>query len=101
MIIIELYIYYIISSFIHELGHFITLKLFGVKVTRFSIGNFFHFNIGKLKLSPIILTAFIEFPSKEFSKLTLAPKLIIISSGALMNLLTYFLFPENKILHYS
>lgn len=64
MIIIKLYVYYIISAFIHELGHFITLKLFGVKVTRFSIGNFFHFNIGKLKLSPIILTAFIEFSKR-------------------------------------
>lgn len=71
MIIIKLYAYHIISVFIHELGRFVTLELFGVKVSGFS--------------------------NKEFSELKLVPKLIIISSGALMNLLTCLLFPENKI----
>lgn len=98
MTIIKLYVYYIISAFIHEFGHFITLKLFGIKVTRFSMGNFFYLNIGKIKISPIILKASIEFSNKEFSELKLVHKLIIISSGALMNVLTYLLFPESKMI---
>jgi regulator of sigma E protease len=90
---------------IHELGHFVTAKLFGVKVLEFGIGyppKLFGFKRGETEytLNLLPLGGFVrllgeEDPSDPRSLAALAAwkRLIVMGSGAFMNLiLAIFLF---------
>ena len=93
------YIFFIIISILHELGHFIALKFFKVKVDRIVIGNVIYKKIKKIRLSPIVLTCYIDFSSKGYEKLNLFAKLIIIISGPLMNFIIFILLPKEQVVY--
>lgn len=98
---LKLYLSYILIIFLHELGHYFALKSFNITVTQVLIGNAFYIRLRRIKISPIVLTAHVEFSKRQFNELTILPKLIIISSGSLINLLIFFLFPVHQsILRY-
>lgn len=88
------YIAFAVILILHELGHYIALKIFRVEINQIVIGNVLHLKIKKLKLSPIVLTCYVDFSMEDYEKLNLVSKLIIISSGPLMNFLIVLLLPK-------
>ena len=95
-----------IMIFIHELGHFITAKRFGVLVHEFSIGmgpKIFSFGKGETKYSLRLLPlgGFVKLEGendleendnpRSFSNLKPIKRIIVLISGAFMNVLLGFL----------
>lgn len=101
---------------IHELGHFLTAKYFGVKVDEFGIGyppkiiGFKHrgtlYSINAIPIGGFVKLS--DDPNEkkpnDFSQQKIYKRIIILSSGAIINLLfpiilfsTMFLFPHNQI----
>jgi regulator of sigma E protease len=87
--------------FIHELGHYIFAKLFGVKVPYFAIGfgkkiyQFSKWNTEfSLRLIPI--GGFVEIDQESeqagFVRLHLFKKIVILAGGVLFNIILAFLF---------
>jgi membrane-associated protease RseP (regulator of RpoE activity) len=81
---------------LHELGHYISLKIFRVEINQIVIGNILSLKIRKLKLSPIVLSCHVDFSMEDYEKLNLISKLIIIISGPLMNFFLVFLLPNHE-----
>ena len=92
--------------FIHELGHFITAKRFGVLVHEFAIGmgpKLFSFGKGETKYSIRVLPigGYVKLEGeneiekndnpRSFSNLTPLKRIIVLISGALMNVLLGFI----------
>lgn len=91
--------------FIHELGHFMTAKLCGVKVNEFAIGMgpaIFKFKkkdtLYALRLFPIGGYCAMEGEDTEsnskdaFSQKSVFKRIIIVASGAIMNIILAFIF---------
>ena len=95
-----------IMIFLHELGHFITAKRFGVLVHEFSIGmgpKIFSFGKGETKYSLRLLPlgGFVKLEGendleendnpRSFSNLKPLKRIVVLFSGAFMNILLGFL----------
>jgi len=107
-----LYFLLFISIFLHELGHYITSKVFRVPIYIFSIGNgplVFSINFlethFQLRLFP--LSGYIYNDEYSFNKLLLLKKYIIILSGVLTNGLLFLIslalilkFDTNSLKYY-
>ncbi|WP_068268194.1 site-2 protease family protein [Caviibacter abscessus] len=77
---------------LHELGHFLTAKYFGLNIREFSIGmgpKIWSYGIYKLRLLP--LGGYVSIEDEEFDKITNLKKLIILKAGIFMNILTCFI----------
>jgi len=100
---------------IHELGHFLTAKYFGVKVDEFGIGYppkiiGFKYKGTLYSINAIPIGGFVKLSDNpneknpnDFSQQKILPRIIILSSGALINLLfpillfsTMFLLPHDQ-----
>ncbi len=90
--------------FIHEFGHFITAKKFGIKVNEFSIGmgpSIFKTQKGETKYSLRLLPigGFVGLEGEDgdsedpraFSKKSPLKRIIVLSAGVIANILTGFL----------
>ena len=107
MIYINLLIIFIVLIFIHELGHYTAARLFGIKVTDFSIGfgktllSFTDKNNTKWKISLIPLGGYVKIKGLEsilqnldkkdneidsFGSLNLFQKYIILVAGSFFNI---------------
>ena len=112
MIYINLLIIFIFLIFIHELGHYIAARIFGVKVTDFSIGfgkpifSFIDKHNTNWKFSLIPLGGYVRIKGLEnlfsqqkilnydqdsFLSLNLYKKIIILIAGSLFNILSAWL----------
>lgn len=87
LVILSLYIGYIDQLFImccsliiHEIGHLIFIKLFKVKIKGFSLSIFG----GSLNID-----------KTDFNKINNTKKILIYSSGVLLNLFFYLIFKDN------
>jgi len=89
--------------FVHELGHFATAKLSGIRVNEFALGmgpRLFHFQKGEtqyaLRLLPIGGFVSMEGENDDsddpraFSKARVANRILVVAAGALMNLVLGF-----------
>lgn len=92
----EIFIFFIlmyISVFLHELGHFLSSKIFNIKVYEFSIGLgsiFYKFNLEETNFyfKNLPLGGYISYSDDEVFKLTIVKEWIIILSGVFINFLT-------------
>jgi regulator of sigma E protease len=112
MIYINLLIIFLLIIFIHELGHYFAARLFGAKVTDFSIGfgktiyQFTDKNMTKWKISLIPLGGYVkikgldnvfqnqkkkEYELDSFRSLTLIKKIIILLAGSIFNIISAWL----------
>lgn len=107
----EIFIFFIlmyISVFLHELGHFLSSKIFSIKVHEFSIGLgsvFYKFNFKETNFyfKNLPLGGYISYSDEDVSKLSIVKEWIIILSGVFMNLLTgiiYLSLAYNKNIFY-
>ena len=113
MLIIPILTFLII---IHELGHFLTAKYFGVKVDEFGIGYppkiiGFKYKQTLYSINAIPIGGFVKLSDNpneknpnDFSQQKISNRIIILSSGALINLIfpiilfsTMFLLPHDQI----
>lgn len=109
----EIFIFFIlmyISIFLHELGHFLSSKIFNIKVYEFSVGLgsiFCKFNLEETNFyfKNLPLGGYISYSDDEVFKLSIFKEWIIILSGVLINFLTGIIslsFAYNKnIFHIS
>ncbi len=96
---LKYYIFLVINLILHEIGHFLALKIFKINIEYIVIGNGLYLKIKKIKISPIILTCHIEFLIKEYKKLNLIKRLIIIISGPLVNFIIFVSLPNEYIVY--
>lgn len=94
MIIIKLYLLFSLLVILHEMAHYIFIKINKVVISSIEIGNLIHLKIGKLKLSPFIFSGNIIFDVHKFNSLSLSRKAIILLSGLTSTLIIYFLVPS-------
>ncbi|SFS70242.1 site-2 protease family protein [Paenibacillus sp. BC26] len=86
-----------LSIFIHELGHYITIRMFGIKVHEFVVGTSYKlikFNFRETKFSIGINPfggGYVANEHKDFEKLSLLKKLIIISAGIILNFVCFII----------
>ena len=84
-IIITFYLLYALTVTLHELFHYITGKIIGLKNLEIYIGeSFFRINIKKVHFSPLITNGYVEFDYIECSKKKI---IFFYLSGSLANLL--------------
>lgn len=92
----EIFIFFIlmyISVFLHELGHFLSSKIFNIKVYEFSIGLgsiFYKFNLEETNFyfKNLPLGGYISYSDDEVFKLSIVKEWMIILSGVFINFLT-------------
>ncbi len=105
MLIVIAVLLFCLIVFIHEMGHFITAKLCGIQVNEFALGmgpRLFHFKKGEttysLRLLPIGGFCAMEGENgdsenpRAFGNKPVWKRLIVVSAGAIMNLLLGFVF---------
>lgn len=93
--------YYLVFAsllILHEFGHYMAIKICKVKIYKMVIGNMFYLNVKNFKLSPIILSCYVDFSEEDYNRLNLVWKLIIIAAGPFMNLLFALLSPNKYII---
>lgn len=93
LVLFSLYIGYfkyllimLICLLIHEVAHIILIKLFKVKITKFSLS---------------LCGGLLEIDNHEFDNLSIIKKVIIYSSGIIVNLLLYILFNDSLFGKYN
>lgn len=104
MTVITALVIFGVLIFVHELGHFVTAKLFGVKVHEFSLGmgpaifkkkkEETDYSIRLLPIGGYVKLEGEDFASDDeraFNKCHPAKRIIILMSGAFMNVLVGFL----------
>lgn len=95
----EIFVFFVlmyISVFLHELGHFISSKIFNIKVYEFSVGLgsiFCRFNLKETNfyLKNLPLGGYISYSDDDVFKLSIVKEWIIILSGVLINFLTFII----------
>jgi len=111
MIYINLLIVFIIIVFVHELGHYLSARLFKAKITDFSIGfgkplfQYMDKNGTNWKISPIPLGGYVKIKGLDtifqknqdleeqgsFQSLKLFQKIIILIAGSVFNIISAWL----------
>ena len=93
LVLFSLYIGYfkyllimLICLLIHEIAHIIFIKLFKIKITKFSLS---------------LCGGLLEINNYEFNKLSIIKKVLIYSSGIIVNLLFYVFFNESLFGNYN
>lgn len=92
MLILKIYLYVVITVIIHELLHYLLLKLSKVKCNSITLGNVFYFKYKKLNISPLIFSGNIEFSKKDFLELPTIIKILIFVIGPMGNILVFYFF---------
>lgn len=97
--IILIYIVYVLSMVIHELFHYITLKLLKKNIQGVYIGEKWHvIKVGDIYISPIIFSAYISIDEQEVSSMKKYQIVIFFLSGIIGNLFLIFLsYSSNSI----
>ena len=87
---ISFYLCFLISVFIHELGHYFWAEKFGVRVDSFTIGvgyTYFKRKLGNtdFSLNLVPLMGFVSHNEEDINKLSIGKNLIIIMAGVFNN----------------
>ncbi len=83
----KIVVFYIISVCIHELGHWLAAIRQYKRCDEICIGNGIHFKIGKLRISPIIMTGYVSVEQEVVLQGSKMDAVIFFMSGAFTNLL--------------
>ncbi|MBC1975658.1 hypothetical protein [Listeria booriae] len=82
--ILEIYKSWVIVLVLHECVHIFFVLLFGGKIGKVVIGNFFFIKIKKVAISPIVLHCFVTY--EEGSSWSLFKKSLVLLMPAVVNI---------------
>ena len=91
---IRLYILWVCSQFLHELGHCFLLRIGKVNLCKLVIGNFFFIKFSKIWVSPLVLTSYTEFEDETFSMKNKLFRVLVFLGGPIVNLLLFLSLPD-------
>lgn len=99
MVLIKLYLLLIILVVMHELAHFLSLRIFKIKIYSFVLGSLIYYKYKFYKISPFIMSGYITYDKKQFNQLFLFKKIIIVLSGVFVNYIIYLIIPDSFVLY--
>lgn len=85
--LVQLYMILVLSTIAHELGHYVTAKIIGLKEAEISIGSeFAMIHLGKVHFSPIVFSGHVKFSPKDLLRKNTNQIIAFFISGITVNI---------------
>ncbi len=86
--IVQVYIILILSVVAHEVAHYVTAKIIGLKELQIHIGSeFTKIHLGKIHISPIVFGGYVEFLQEDLLKKQKTEIIAFFLSGIAINII--------------